>query len=634
MGNRERLAQIWGSLVGRITEANTRDHIDATIALWKDRCLLGAGSLTQPEVSDVWTLDNIKDLSRRFTDNPILGTDGGGRFATKFATQLADATASVRLLAAELLLVHLLFPSSVSQRGKLSVVNNALDGTSWTVPPDSVPYKALSQSIGNPGIGFNTRRDLQVAFLIDFMLRVKKLDTDEMRKTLDMPWTLWAFTRMAPQPQQREMMHVLLHLLHPDTFERIASASHKREIVSAFKEILHEGDNDDAAESDHPGRGSVDWKLLEIRTQLKNGLLPNGANVGNDIDFYYPPLLGVWQPHANADGATDIESLEWKKQLILYGPPGTSKTHSVTELAKTLITREAIRKWGPKKFFNADNQAVLKERLTQNIEWVQLHPGYGYAEFIRGLRLDGNETRYEPGLLPNLIDRANHQNMPEGLEDLPFVLVLDEINRTDLSAMLGEAFSLLERDKRGRPVSLPGINKDEPPTTLTMPDKLFVIGTMNEIDQSVETLDYALRRRFLWRECPFDRSLLLDIIRYRWDEIAPKFTYQDAEEQLEDFADRATALNTQIAGMAELGRAYQVGHTYFADITFFLSRWLTTDRRKPKNGTYLWAGPGKPQPPLNDLWDRSLKPLLEQYLSGTDDRDQSLKALQATFLGS
>jgi 5-methylcytosine-specific restriction enzyme B len=60
------------------------------------------------------------------------------------------------------------------------------------------------------------------------------------------------------------------------------------------------------------------------------------------------------------------------------------------------------------------------------VEWVQLHPGYGYEEFIRGLRLDGDSTVYVSGLLPRLAERARSN----GEDDLPVVLVLDEINRT------------------------------------------------------------------------------------------------------------------------------------------------------------------------------------------------------------
>ncbi|OFV75127.1 McrB family protein [Rhodococcus erythropolis] len=609
--------------MGRFKEDVSRQVIDETVELWRTKCLIADGSVTQSEETAIWTSGIAADLATRFTENPIVGSDGGGTFASKFEVQLKGASPELRLFAAELLLVHFLFTSSVSRRGKVDVIEKTLADSGYTLDVDSVPYLAMSSVIGHPGIGFNTRRDLQLGFLIDFVIRLKKLSVEDRTELLSDPWALEDFVREAPSQNQREMMHILLHLLHPDSFERIASGTHKREIADAFSQLL---------DGEVPDDWSTDRKLLAIRTALEDDFLV-GGNIDGSIDFYHPPLQGVWQSRTGGEGegTSDIESLEWKKQLILYGPPGTSKTFTARELSKTLILREALRSWGPRKFF--DNKDLLDRLVIDHVEWVQLHPGYGYAEFIRGLRLEKEETRYQPGLLPNLIERIASQELPDGLTPLPFVLVLDEINRTDLSAMLGEAFSLLERDKRDFSVTLPGINNGEGPTTLAMPSNLYIIGTMNEIDQSVETLDFALRRRFLWRECPFERDTLLEIVRHRWEEDMPaRYSIEHAMGQLEIFADRAQEINDAIFHMDELGRAYQIGHTYFADITFFLERWLSTGRSRPQSGTYLWSPAGHVRAPLRDLWDRSLKPLLEQYLSGTDDRESSLSALESTFL--
>ena len=357
--------------------------------------------------------------------------------------------------------------------------------------------------------------------------------------------------------------------------------------------------------------------------------LPNGNTAKQTVDFYHPPLHGVWESSGGGegDGTTDLETLLWKKQIVLYGPPGTSKTFEARRIAEALIRRSALSTWGIRDFLERADE--VDEAVQRNIEWRQLHPGFGYEEFIRGLRLEGDETRYEPGLLPRLVDRMNEQ----GERRLPTVLVLDEINRTDLSRMLGEAFSLLERDRRGAAVPLPGANPGEPEPTLTVPEDLYVIGTMNEIDQSVESLDFALRRRFMWRECRFQRDTLLDIVAARWDEDVQRFQADDAAEQLERFADRAVALNDAIEGSPELGPQYQVGHAYFAEIVFFIGTWVRNRKSRPANGTYLWTAAGRPQPPLNDLWIRSLRPLLEQYLAASDIRENEMTRLEASFKG-
>jgi 5-methylcytosine-specific restriction protein B len=132
-----------------------------------------------------------------------------------------------------------------------------------------------------------------------------------------------------------------------------------------------------------------------------------------------------------------------------------------------------------------------------------------------------------------------------------------------------------------------------------------------------------------------ERETLLEIVESRWDSDVPgRASNTDAAEQLERFADRAAHLNDAITDSSELGRAYQIGHTYFGDVTFFIGTWMKGRSNRPPSGTYLWKKSGQPQPPLTDLWDRSLRPLLEQYLSGTDMREDELDRLRAIFLSA
>jgi 5-methylcytosine-specific restriction protein B len=202
-----------------------------------------------------------------------------------------------------------------------------------------------------------------------------------------------------------------------------------------------------------------------------------------------------------------------------------------------------------------------------------------------------------------------------GDDALPVVLVLDEINRTDLSRMFGEAFSLLEN--RGSSAVLPGINAGEDPVKLSLPDDLYVIGTMNLIDQSVEQMDFALRRRFFWRPCGFERGPIIDVNRERWPEYAPsKYGWDRAAEDVDRLADRAEELNREIAASSHLGEQYALGHTYYFDAAYLAGTWLKG--RKQLRGGVLWKKPGRPQQPLIDLWSLSLEPVLGQYLEGID----------------
>jgi 5-methylcytosine-specific restriction enzyme B len=601
--------------MARFTE-HDRDLIDETVTTWRNQCLVADASLLFPvEHANTWTTANVADLRIRFDEGALHGQVAGGTFASKWRQQLDGASPDVRLLAAELLLVHFLFASSVTARGKWDVIDIALEGTDLEPPDDSVPVRALNQQIGHPGIGFNTRRDIQVRYLIDFVQRLKAMDAAKRDEVLGDAWALRDFADETDVPL-REMRHILLHLLAPDRFERIASGTHKREIAEAFKGLLA---------PDAPS--DLDERLFAIRQSLERYLKTD------EFDFYWSPLEGVWRAGSDGgdDKASDLESLEWKKQIILYGPPGTSKTFEARRIAETLIRRAALDRWKPELFFA--NQELVDDLVKRNIFWLQLHPGYGYDQFVRGLRLEGDTTRYRPGYLPHVVAELENQDLPDGLAPLPGVLVLDEINRTNLSEMLGEAFSLLERDQRGQTVALPGFDDGQDPDLLVIPNDLYVIGTMNEIDQSVETLDFALRRRFLWRECPFERDTLLAIIKQRWKEDVGKWSYEDASTQLEWLADQADELNAAIAASPELGHQYQIGHAYFADIAFFIGVWARSRKSRPANGSFLWTGNDRPQPPLADLWGRSLRPLLMQYLAGAASPDEELKVFATAFFG-
>lgn len=581
----------------------SRTKIDALVELWKERCLVGSGSLLFDD-RDLWTVDHLEDFRARFLDNPLLGTEEN--FGQKLATQLETADDDVRWLVVELVAVYFLFA-----RGAIGgpTKRATLEAVLAPLGPERPPHwqrlaDTMDEGIGNPGVGYNINRDIQIGYLIDFSLRFKASGSAEERLALlSDPWKLRDFADAAGEGiAVREMRHILLHLLRPDEFERMSSRTHKQNIVDAFADELLAGD-------DRPD--DLDEQLLLIRRRLVELDAQPHAHQGV-LDFYRAPLHAIWDPGSDRpDGASDLDLLLYKKQIVLYGPPGTGKTFRTRQLADRLIRRVALERWGTARYFGS--QADLDRYVADNVHWVQLHPGYGYEEFVRGLRLgaDGS-TVYVDGVLPRLV--AQMAAVPEP-DRLPVVLVLDEINRTDLSRLFGEAFSLLEN--REAPALLPGVEDSDAPVELSLPSNLFVLGTMNLIDQSVEELDFALRRRFFWRPAGFDPGPILTVNEDRWTEHAPrKWGWDRAVGDMTLLVERATLLNQQIALSPHLGPQYELGHTYFFDAAFFAGRWLRG--RKQLTGGVLWTARGKPRASVEDLWTFSLEPLLAQYLSGLD----------------
>lgn len=594
--------------MARFTDpGSSRVKIDALVDDWKARCLLESGSLIFPD-RELWTPANLQDFRERLIDNPLEGADQS--FGEKLALQLETAAEDVRWLVVELVAVYFLFArEAISGPAKRAMLKAIVAPLQQEMPPGwQLIADVMNEGIGNPGPGYNLTRDRQLGYLIDFCLRFKALDDPQQQQDLlQDSWRMRDFADAASAGiPVREMRHILLHLLFPDYFERTSSRNHKRIITDAFAKEFLSGDD----VPDDP-----DERLYLIRQKLAEaGARPNAGD--SVLDFYRPPLRAIWDSgSAPGDGATDIDLLAYKKQMVIFGAPGTGKTHRTRQLAGQMIRRAALEQWGAARFFR--DQGELDNYVANNIHWLQLHPGYGYEEFIRGLRLapDGS-TKYVPGYLPRLVAAMN--DVPEA-DRLPVVLVLDEINRTDLSRMFGEAFSLLEN--RDATVTLPGINsdsdEDQAPATLALPANLFVIGTMNLIDQSVEELDFALRRRFFWRPAEFDASAIVAVNEQRWPNHVPKkWGWDRAIGDMTVLAERASLLNRAIAESPHLGKQYELGHTYYFDTAFFVGNWLRG--RKSLTGGVLWAGNGKPRSGLLDLWRYSLEPLLTQYLGGLD----------------
>lgn len=171
--------------------------------------------------------------------------------------------------------------------------------------------------------------------------------------------------------------------------------------------------------------------------------------------------------------------------VILQGPPGTGKTYL--------------------------SQKIAKEKFNSNFEVVQFHPNTSYESFIRGIRPQTKGESLKFSVAQGILDKV-------GNSDEDFLLIIDEINRADLSKVLGEAIFLLEpleiKKNKERFVNTPYpksgdfTTEDESEYQVKITDKLFILGTMNTSDRSIAILDFAIRRRFAFVDLWPDRSVI------------------------------------------------------------------------------------------------------------------------------
>ncbi|MGH3798597.1 MAG: AAA family ATPase [Pseudonocardiaceae bacterium] len=187
-----------------------------------------------------------------------------------------------------------------------------------------------------------------------------------------------------------------------------------------------------------------------------------------------------------------------RKQLIFYGPPGTGKTYLARKLAEYLCEPNAMK-------------------------FVQFHQSYSYEDFFEGFRPvqrdDGQLTfKLEPGPFRLLVEAARQHPSD------PYVLIVDEINRANLSKVFGELYFLLEY--REYPIGL----MYSPESEFIMPPNVFVIGTMNTTDRSLGLIDAAMRRRFAFVELHPSKPPTAGLLTAWLDKLAED---EDAEHNLD-----------------------------------------------------------------------------------------------------
>jgi len=317
--------------------------------------------------------------------------------------------------------------------------------------------------------------------------------------------------------------------------------------------------------------------------------------------------------------------LEKKKQIILYGPPGTGKTYQTKNISKVLLSEGSE---------NKDYQRLVD---SGGVEFITFHPSYSYEEFIEGITVNNEEEsdsdymikdgsfkslcaralacaleedewekygnidkvdedknkvfdavngEYNWNNIYNKYKESDEVNWKEICEDKSkrFLLIIDEINRGDISKIFGELITLIENDKRLGASEEKLAKLTYSSQEFAVPPNVYILGTMNTADRSIAMLDVALRRRFSFEGMYPNEE--------EYDKLRDEFEIEDPNEEnpLARSINRLKTINQNILSEERLGRDKMVGQSYLYQV-------------EDKND---WDG-------IKTVWFHEIFPLLEEY---------------------
>lgn len=336
-----------------------------------------------------------------------------------------------------------------------------------------------------------------------------------------------------------------------------------------------------------------DDKWVGDKVPLVNLGLNENDTPNEQLKAFYKQYLSLLQNTSYKDPMIYdlVRKLISSKNIILRGAPGTGKTYLARKIAASLI-------------------GIPEEKLDncKQYGFVQFHPSYDYTDFVEGLRpvIKGSNKQMSfeltDGIFKKFCRRAiesksgANQTSDEikwDSNNKKFVFIIDEINRGEIAKIFGELFFALDPGYRGNKkfgvyTQYSNLHQD-PHEKFFVPDNVYIIGTMNDIDRSVDSFDFAMRRRFRFIEIQANtRVSMLDSLGGK----------------KEDAINRMNALNNEISKVEGLNKNYYIGPSYFLKLNA-----LNPDQ----------------------LWTDYLAPLLREYIRGLHDEKNIMAKFKKAY---
>lgn len=329
-----------------------------------------------------------------------------------------------------------------------------------------------------------------------------------------------------------------------------------------------------------------------------------------------------WSTFENQGGLSNkIDELisRGDKNIILTGAPGTGKTFACQSYAREQVSNFIYEN----NLEKAEGKQSAYLTVDYFIKTVQFHPGYDYSDFIEGLRpkkVDGSIIYdRKDGIFKNfcrqVVEFNKNHKYANLAESAKFFFIIDEINRGEVSKIFGEAFSMIETDKRA-PVDSKSEDvsnkvdtqyssliedKDNDPFQhgFYIPENVYILATMNEIDRSLEAMDFAFRRRFSWLTVEVEDTLNEIIVNSVLDACT-----NSVFKNMSEIEDSFNKLNELIK--KNLGSDYMLGGSY-----------LTSLKNSSKTSVKTLK---------EELWNNHLEPIIKDYIKGSEDKIEDYKS--------